>query len=180
MAKFAYSLLFVNPYTSKYASVKASDTLITIDSPRAGKGNVFIPFLQFLCLHHSALLHIISVSTQEREVSIAFLLITALHDAKVALCLRLCCKPWFRLLAWRSRRKKGRWSLRKGLQEWRHAPHIALTEEAEVGSPPCKCLIIITLDFAGLICLRLLLLLYCKGNKNSLIVQENIEKKVRS
>ena len=44
----------------------------------------------------------------------------------------------------------------------------------------CKCLIIITLDFAGLICLRLLLLLYCKGNKNSLIVQENIEKKVRS
>ena len=140
MAKFAYSLLFVNPYTSKSASVKASDTLITIDSPRAGKGNVFIPFLQFLRLHHSALLHIISVSTQEREVSIAFLLIIALHDAIIALCLRLCCAPWFRLLALRWRRKKGRWSLRKGLQEWRHAPHIALTEEAEVGSPPCKML----------------------------------------
>ena len=31
--------------------------------------------------------------------------------------------------------------MRKGLQEWRHAPHIALTEEAEVGSPPpCKML----------------------------------------
>ena len=60
---------------------------------RAGKGNVFIPFLQFLCHHHSALLHIISVSTQEREVSIAFLLTTALHDAIIAVCLRLCCAP---------------------------------------------------------------------------------------
>ena len=151
MVKFAYSLLLANLYASKYASVKASDTLITIDSPRAGKGNVFIPFLQFLCLHHSALLHIITVSTQERKVSIAFLLITALHDAKVALCLRLCCAPWFRLLALRWRRKKGRWSLRKGLQEWRDAPHIALTEEVEVGySPHCKCLIIITLGFVGL------------------------------
>ena len=30
--------------------------------------------------------------------------------------------------------------MRKVLQEWRHAPHIALTEEAEVGSPPCKML----------------------------------------
>ena len=173
MAKFAYSLLFVNPYTSKYASVKVSDTLITIDSPSAGKGNVFIPFLQFLCLHHSALLHIISVSTQEREVSIAFLLIIALHDAKVALCLRLCCKPWFRLHAWRWRRKKGRQSLRKGLQEWRHAPHIALTEEAEVGSPPCKCLIIIMLGFVELIFLGCCFLLYCKGKKNSWITQEN-------
>ena len=153
MAKFAYPLLFVNPYTSKSASVKVSDTLITIDSPRARKGNVFIPFLQFLCLHHSALLHIITVSTQEREVSIAFPLIIALHDAKVALCLRLCCKPWFRLLAWQWRRKKGRWSLRKGLQEGRHAPHIALTEEAEVGSPPpVKCLIIITLGFSEFVC----------------------------
>ena len=34
MAKFAYSLLFVNPYTSKYASVKASDAFMIIDRPR--------------------------------------------------------------------------------------------------------------------------------------------------
>ena len=145
MAKFAYSLLFVNPYTSKSASVKASDTLITIDSPRAWKGNAFISFLQFLCLHHSALLHIISVSTHEREVSIAFLLITALHDAIIALS-RLCCKLLFRLLSWQWRRKKDSRLVRKELQEWRDVPHIALTEEAEVGSPPpCKCLIIILL-----------------------------------
>ena len=135
MAKFAYSLLFVNPYTSKSASVKASDTLITIDSPRAGKGNVFIPFLQFLCLHHSALLHIVSMSSQECDALFVFFQTVALHDAIIAVS-RLCCKPWFRLLSWQWRRKKDSRLVRKELQEWRDSPHIALTEEAEVGSPP--------------------------------------------
>ena len=135
MAKFAYPLLFVNPYTSKSASVKASDTLITIDSPHARKGNVFIPFLQFLCLHHSALLHIISVSTQECDALLVFFWIVALHDAIIALS-RPCCKLLFRLLSWRWRRKNDSRLVRKELQEWRDSPHIALTEEAEVGSPP--------------------------------------------
>ncbi|MCI6448257.1 MAG: hypothetical protein MSA39_07135 [Prevotella sp.] len=57
------------------------------------------------------------------------------HSAKVALRFPFCCTLGFRLLAWRWRRKKGRQSLRKGLQEWRDAPHIALTEEADVDCP---------------------------------------------
>ena len=43
---------------------------------------------------------------------------------------------------------------------------------------PCKCLIIIMLGFVEFICLGCCFLLYCKGNKNSWIVQENIERKV--
>ena len=147
MAKFAYSLLFVNPYTSKSASVKVSDTLITIDSPRAGKGNVFIPFLQFLCLHHSALLHIITVSTQEREVSCVCFLAIALHDAIIAHRSPPCRTLSVRTFAvWRTRREPsstGRW-------RWETSgapPHIAFCGKRKLGSPPCNRLIIISLEF---------------------------------
>ena len=148
MAKFAYPLLFVNPYTSKSASVKASDTLITIDSPRAGKGNVFIPFLQFLCLHHSALLHIISVSTQEREVSCICFLAIALHDAIIARRSPPCCAHSIRTSSvWRTRRapsSAARWRWETS----RAPPHTAFCGERKLGSPPpCNRLIIISLEF---------------------------------
>ena len=148
MTKFAYPLLFVNPYTSKSASVKVSDTVITIDSPRAGKGNVFIPFHYLLWNHHSALLHIISASTQESEVSCICFLALALHDALIAHRSPPCRTLSVRTFAvWRTRREpssaaRWRWETSGAL------PHIAFCGERKLGSPhPCNRLIIISLEF---------------------------------